>query len=168
MAGEMLRIDIKADQVRAALNRLVATMPEGGDSTPVMRSLGRALLTGTQLRFRQGKGPDGQLWKVSMRAAMYGGQTLKDSGGLLGSITFEPSNGKVAIGTNKVYAAIHQFGGKIKVKSAGALAFRLPGGGFAKVKSVTMPARPFLGASESDQAELLNVLQGHYSGLWGG
>ena len=166
MAAEMLRIEIKADQVKAALSRLRSTMPDGGDMTPVMKSLGRVLLTGTQLRFRSGKGPDGQSWKVSMRAALQAGQTLRDSGALLGSITYEAGNGIVAIGTNMVYARIHQFGGTIKAKNAKALAFRLPGGGFAKVKAVTLPPRPFLGASDSDQTELLRVLQSHYDGLW--
>jgi phage virion morphogenesis protein len=168
MAADMLRIEIKAAAVQAALNRLRSNLPSEGDMTPVMKSLGRVLLTGTQLRFRAGKAPDDQQWKASLRAALHGGQTLRDSGGLLGSITYEAGNGSVAVGTNKVYAAIHQFGGSIKAKGAKSLAFRLAGGGFAQVRSVTMPARPFLGASDTDQAELLRVLQAHFNGNWAG
>ena len=33
-------------------------------------------------------------------------------------------------------------------------------------RQVTMPARPFLGASDSDRAELLSVLQQHLEGKW--
>lgn len=33
-------------------------------------------------------------------------------------------------------------------------------------RQVTMPARPFLGASDSDRAELLSVLQQHLAGQW--
>lgn len=178
MASEMMRIDIKADQVRAALNRLRGSLPDGGDMTPVMKSLGRVLLTGTQLRFRAGKGPEGQAWKQSKRAAEEGGQTLRKDGGLLGSITYEAGNGKVAIGTNKVYGAIHQFGGTIKhpggtryVVVQGMARFVSnsfvgPVTGLTKSHPIPMPARPFLGASDSDQAEMLRTLQAHYSGLW--
>lgn len=84
----------------------------------------------------------------------------------------------MAIGTNKVYAAIHQFGGTIKhpggtryvVVNAVAMfvsnAFMGPVSGITKPHPIPMPARPFLGASESDQTELLRVLQGHISDLW--
>ena len=47
-------------------------------------------------------------------------------------------------------AAVHQFGGTIKPKSGKLLAFR---GHVAK--SVTIPARPYLGLSDADQNELV-------------
>ncbi len=172
------RVDIKADKVREALNKIRLSLSEQGDMTGVMKSLGRVLLTGTQLRFRSGKGPEGQAWKTSKRASEEGGKTLRYTGGLRDSITYEATNGQVAIGTNKVYAAIHQFGGTIKhpggtryvVVNAVAVfvsnAFMGPVSGITKPHPIPMPARPFLGASESDQAELLRVLQAHYSDLW--
>lgn len=51
---------------------------------------------------------------------------LVDTGNLAGSIEAKPvSWNKVRIGTNVVYAAIHEFGGKIKAKNAGALTIPL-------------------------------------------
>lgn len=43
-----------------------------------------------------------------------------------------------------VYALIHELGGTITAKTAKALAIPLPDGGVAFVKSVTIPARPYL------------------------
>lgn len=42
------------------------------------------------------------------------------------------------------YALIHELGGTITAKAAKALAIQLPDGGVAFVKSVTIPARPYL------------------------
>jgi phage virion morphogenesis protein len=62
--------------------------------------------------FAQGGRPD--KWKQSKRAAAGNGQTLKQSGRLHNSITYAITGRKVTWGTNKIYAAIHNFGGKIK------------------------------------------------------
>ncbi len=154
-----IRIDLQDAALKAALLRVVNTMPGGRDALPLMQSLGQVLLTGTQLRFRSGKGPDGAPWKKSVRVQAFGGQTLRDQGVLANSISWQADANSVAIGTNLVYAAIHQFGGPIRPKSAGALAFRLPTGQFVKVKKVTMPERPFLGVSDSDQQALLDRVE---------
>lgn len=166
MAAE-IRVQIADAPLKAALRRLARTMP-AGDMTPAMQQLGRVLKTGAQLRFRTGKGPDGTAWKKSLRAATQGGQTLRDQGLLANSITWEASRSSVAVGTNLIYAPIHQFGGTIRASSATTLRFRLATGQWVSPKAVTMPARPFLGASEGDRAELLRVLQAHLEGRWNG
>ena len=61
------------------------------------------------------------------------------------------------MGVNRIYAAIHQFGGVIRAKS-GALKFAIPDGGFAVVKVVRMPARPYLGVNDDDRRDILDVL----------
>lgn len=43
-----------------------------------------------------------------------------------------------------LYALIHELGGTITPKKARALKFQLPDGSFRIVKSVTIPARPYL------------------------
>lgn len=49
------------------------------------------------------------------------------------------------VGTNVVYARIHEFGGVIRPKSSdGWLRFKI-GGSWVTVKSVTIPARPYVG-----------------------
>ena len=73
-------------------------------------------------------------------------------------ITEEASDSGVAVGTNVIYAAIHQLGGVIKAKTAKGLIFT-PVGENAPVivKSVTMPARPYLGVSAGDEEGIIEI-----------
>ena len=50
-------------------------------------------------------------------------------------------------GTDKHYAAIHQFGGTVKAKNKPYLVFKV-GDGFRRVKQVNIPARPYLPISK--------------------
>jgi phage virion morphogenesis protein len=67
---------------------------------------------------------------------------LIQSGRLRNSISARRDGSKVAVGTNLVYAAIHQFGG-------------LAGRG----RGVRIPARPYLGISKADEAEIERILK---------
>lgn len=71
-----------------------------------------------------------------------------DEGSLTNSITVEEdkktsTSASVNIGPKVIYAAIHEFGGWIKAKSAKALHFVIDGQHFTK-KAVFIPARPYL------------------------
>jgi len=148
------KIRMQDTGVRAALDRLVRALPLGGDMTPVMRDLGRALKTGTQLRFRAQQSPEGTSWQPSLRALAEGGQTLRLTGRLRNSITFAATKNSVEVGTNVVYAAIHQFGGKAgRSRKTGLL------------QHLIVP-RPYLGASEADKTELLRILNGYIGRAW--
>ena len=61
------------------------------------------------------------------------------------------------VGTNVIYAAIHQLGGKIVPKNATHLVFRLATG-VVLAKSVTLPARPYLGISDDDQEMIADTV----------
>jgi phage virion morphogenesis protein len=110
------------------------------------------------MRFRTEMGPDGQKWKPSLRARITGGRTLTKDGHLSGSISARHGRDYAEWGVNRIYAAIHQFGGEIHAKG-GSLRFRLANGGFATVQKVTMPARPFLGISDDDRDDILDAIQ---------
>jgi phage gpG-like protein len=76
-------------------------------------------------------------------------QGLRKTGNLINSIQKRESevsdtSASVDVGTNVIYAAIHEFGGIIKAKVAKYLCFMTDDGQWHKVKSVTMPARPFM------------------------
>lgn len=142
--------------VLAALRGLAGVL---ADPTPLNQEIAALGESSTRLRFRSETSPDGTQWKPSLRAQLQGGKTLTASGHLSGSISSRSGANFAEWGVNRIYAAIHQFGGVIRAKSAGALRFRLANGGFATVKSVTMPARPFLGLSEQDRGDLLDVIQ---------
>lgn len=143
------KIKIEDKEVHDALHRLLLALPLGGDATPAFKSMGRALKTGVQLRFREEKAPDGSAWKPSKRAIAEGGKTLQLTRRLLRSITYAATYDSVEVGTNVVYAAIHQFGG-----SAGR-------GGRSKID-----ARPYLGLGEPDKVELLAILNDHLRRAW--
>ncbi len=97
----------------------------------------------------------GEKWKKSSSAASGGRSTLYKRGDLFRSVQHEPlADGSVLLGSNKVYARIHQKGGKIEPKNGGYLTFKV-GGGFVKVKSVNIPRRRFLGHPDDWVAKLL-------------
>lgn len=151
---------IEDRQVLGALQRLIAL---GNNPAPAMREIAALGESSTRLRFRTETGPDGQRWKPSLRAQIAGGRTLTKDGHLAGSISANHGKDFAEWGVNRIYAAIHQFGGVIRAKGK-ALAFALAGGGFAVVKAVRMPARPFLGVSANDSRDILDVIERRIGG----
>jgi len=114
-------------------------------------------------------------WKESRRAKKQSGQTLQDTGQLAASIRVNVYSGssknKIVIeaGSNKPYAAIHNFGGTIN--HPGGTPYISLGDGFArfisneKAKSIDnvkytqphvikMPARPFLVLQDEDVSRI--------------
>ena len=93
---------------------------------------------------------------------------LRARGHLAGSLRYQADDSSVRIGTNRIYGAIHQFGGKtsahvIKPKNKKALAWpgaRHPVRGVHHPGS-NIPARPFLGISRQDRDRILEVVADH-------
>lgn len=148
-------------QVRGALQRLIAL---GNNPRPALQDIAALGESSTRLRFRLQRGPDGQRWKPSLRAQLVGGSTLTKDGHLSGSISSNVGKDFAEWGVNRIYARIHQEGGVIKAKAGGSLKFKIPGGGFAVVKAVRMPARPYLGVNEDDRGDMLDILERHING----
>lgn len=138
----------------AAQSGLAALGRASGDMTDLMDDIGRRLVTGIDQRFETETAPDGKPWKPSQRARETGGQTLTDKGRLRDSNSHQAGPRSVAVGTNLIYAAVHQDGATIRPKSAKALKFRLPNGAWVTTKAVTIPARPFIGISDGDAAAI--------------
>lgn len=113
-----VEVGVKVDStaLRTGLEKLRLALPLGGDMTPAMQAIGRALKTAAQLRFRTGRGPDGSAWAPSRRAQESGGQTLNLTRKLRNSITFAATRTSATVGTNDIRAAIHHFGGVIRAK----------------------------------------------------
>lgn len=120
--------------------------------------IGEMLVSSTQQRFEDEQAPNGSKWEPSQRAQDTGGKTLTDTAELKNSIGYIASPSGVSIGSNKVYAAIHQLGGTIKAKN-GKLKFKLPNGGFAQVDKVDIPQREYLGISEEDKEEAQEIIR---------
>lgn len=127
-----------------------------GDLEELLAPIGVMLEGTTRERFENGVAPDGSKWKPSLRVKLEGGKTLIKDDILKPSITSQADATSVEVGTNIVYAGVHQFGATIRAKSAKGLRFALPGGlGFRRVMQVELPARPFLGLSAEDETEIL-------------
>ncbi len=166
MTGARLTATLDLHELTAGLTRLRALMR---DTTPVARAIGVGLLASTEARLGGTVGPDGRPWHALSPAyaaiKRMPGMLLErgTQGGLLGSLTMAAGHNQVIVGSNKVYAAIHQFGGKIVPKNARALVFRLSsGGGIVRAKSVTIPARPYLGISPADERMMVEVVDEFY------
>ncbi|NOR63253.1 MAG: phage virion morphogenesis protein [Rhodobacteraceae bacterium] len=150
MAGVEIRLEGEATAL-AALSQAHDTLeyPLG-----MYEAIGASMVESTKQRFDRGESPEGNPWPVSLRAQFEGGKTLIDKGALKQSITHIADQNGVEIGTNMHYAATHQFGATISASGADALRFSIPGIGFITKKSVTIPARPFIGLSGEDEAEI--------------
>lgn len=151
-----IRYTLDDGQVRGTLMRLMAL---GQNPQPALRDVAAIGESSTRLRFRTQTGPDGQRWKPSLRVLLSGGRTLTKDGHLSGSLSSGATNSYAQWGVNRIYAAIQQFGGVIRAKTAAALKFFVPGGGFAVVKAVRMPARPYLGVNDDDSRDMLDAIE---------
>ncbi|WP_085593506.1 phage virion morphogenesis protein [Thalassospira sp. MCCC 1A01428] len=143
MSGISISVDYRdLGRMGAKVTNFLAT---AGDTRPLLEGIGNALLLNIDLRFENSRGPDGTPWKKTAR----GGQILVDTARLRNSMDMDVSANAVAVGTNVIYASTHQKGATIKPVKARVLAFQINGKPvFAK--SVTIPARPFIGIGDDD------------------
>jgi phage virion morphogenesis protein len=161
MTGARIVSALDDKSVLEALTRLRAV---GTVNLPMMRAIGAGLRDVTQRRMSQGIDADGTPFaplSAAYAAIKVGSHILIGRGmvgGLQGTLTFGATPGLVWVGSNKVYAAIHQFGGKIVPKNAKALQFKL-GNHFVRVQSVTIPARPYLGFGEAERLIVLDEVE---------
>ena len=129
-----------------------------GDLTELMEAFGLALESSTIDRFDRETDPDGNRWTPSIRARETGGKTGTDTARFKQSITHRAGARQVEVGSNIAYAGPFHSGATIRARSGGRLKFRLPGGlGFRSPREVTIPARPVVGVSRDDEAELLDL-----------
>lgn len=119
----------------------------------LMEGIGRLVQEQTRHRIVALKQtPAGAAWKENRART----STLFKSGALAGSIDYLVTSDSVQVGSGLVYARIHQEGGKIEPKTAKMLAF-MAGGRLVFAKSVTMPARPYLGLSADNSEEIVEA-----------
>lgn len=146
MSGIEIQVDTRELSVVAdRLNQLGDI-----DKRELLDGLGALGVSQTQQRIASEKrSPDGEAWKPNRR----GSSILLQQGHLLGSIAHQVGSDQVSWGSNLVYAAIHQLGGTIRPKKAKRLVFRV-GNQTIFAKEVTIPARPYLGFSSGNIAEI--------------
>ncbi len=143
MAGARFSVRLDDGELQKMFAALVHA---GADIEPVFADIGEHLLESTRARFDEQVDPEGNAWEplkpaTSARKKKNSGRILIDSGMLMGEMSYEADAGGLMFGSNKIYAATHQFG--------------RPEAG--------VPARPFLGLSKTDIIAIERLLHEHLS-----
>jgi phage virion morphogenesis protein len=150
-----VRVEVTAQGLDAVMRRLAGLSDI--NRAVLLDQLGGLVETQTKQRIADKKrAPDGTPWKPNIE----GTSILFREGYLLGSIYHVADASEVRIGSGLVYAAIHQFGGTIVPKKARKLVFTLRGKTVFATR-VTMPARPYLGVSAENAAEIERSIIGY-------
>lgn len=161
MASVSLDYELQDERLRAAFG---AFLRLADDPSPVMSDIATIGENSTLERFDTETAPSGSKWEKSLRARISGGKTLTAAGHLGDSVASRSDASSAEWGVNRIYAAIHQFGGVIKARAAKALRFRLASGQFVQTRQVRMPARPYLGISAGDEADILAAIERRIGG----
>lgn len=142
-------IEIKLDN-KEVESRLLDWVKRSENLRPLMKNIAGIMADSTEENFKEEGRPK---WKdlsektktARRKTGHYPGQILQVSGQLAMSITTQYDNESAVIGSNKVYAAIHQLG--------------VPAG---KNKKTTIPARPYLRLTENDYHDILEVIEKYF------
>ncbi|WP_425878144.1 phage virion morphogenesis protein [Acinetobacter sp. TWP2-2-3] len=149
-------ITIQADSspIEAVLNQL-------GDfdslKSQLFDEIGAGLVNSIQHRFLTGTGVDGNPWKISWRAKLQGGETLRDTGRLMNSYTHNVLSSGVEVGTDVAYATHLHYGATILPKNGQYITFAV-GGQYRKVKQSIIPPRTQLGLDAEDEVMVLDIV----------
>lgn len=149
----------------AVLAKLRGLARRAADFGPVLDEIGASNVTETQQRFEDEVDPTGKKWKEhsdatkgifekrrgkmksAKKRAAYSPRILRDRGDLYDSITHVVRGRELTVGTNRVYARIHQLGGQA-----------------GRGRKVTIPARPYLGVSKEGEKEIVHIIADHLGG----
>lgn len=167
----MTQITVKLDGADAVKQRLREIAGRSGNLSPILKAIGDRVSAQTKRRFESGgPAPDGTPWKPPVTPNPKRRRTLTVSGHLRDSIRYQMlGKNAVRIGTNRVYAAIHQLGGKTAprvIRPVRKQALRTPFGLFKKVNhpGSNIPARPYLGLSRGNSDEILRMINEYLKG----
>jgi len=152
MAGVSITLDLDDREVLEALRDLQA---RSRDLSEPFADFGQYWLNATRQRFADQEGPDGTPWAPLSETTLQlkprnQDKTLVLDGFLRDTLALNVYPDGLELGSNLPYAAIQQLGGTTSPASM------IPG--------VEIPARPYLGFSDEDRAELLATLADHLAG----
>lgn len=140
----MIIIDINTAPITARLADLQRHM---ADLSPVMEQIADMLVVSTKKRFAAGTAPDGTPWAANSPVTLARKSDPRplfgNSGDLNSRIFGDSGPDFVEVGSDRVYAAMMHYGG---TKAA-----------FPHLWG-DIPARPFLGLSEMDEANVLDEI----------
>jgi phage virion morphogenesis protein len=159
MAGISVTWD--SQEVTRALSALARA---GRNPGVLLKPLGAVLVRGTRDRFESQVDPEGNPWEPLQpwyAALKRNSRILTESGALLGSVVWEAAGRELAIGSNLIYAGVHQAGMTIRAKTPGGLMIfhNSLGKAWGGAPEVYVPARPFLGISTEDERAVLDQVE---------
>lgn len=156
--------------IREVLQAIEATLGAIRDQTPMWEDIGFEVLNSVQRNFdAEGRPEKWQAlarstllrkvggvrkastkrghWTAKAKKTLHGNKILTDTAQLRNSIAAEADAAGVTVGTNMVYGAIHQFGGR-----AG--------------RGSIIPARPYLLLQEEDYPKIAAIIERHLTERW--
>lgn len=146
MAGASASVKLDDAELQSFFTQLSA---QTDDLSGVFADIGEYLLESTDKRFEDQVDPEGNKWKdlsalTLSRKEKNADKIMIESGELMRSMVPIISADELIFGTNKIYGAMHQFGGTTSSRSM------FPG------KAIS--ARPFLGTSDDDVLAITDLL----------
>lgn len=185
MSGVTLTFD-----AQDALSRLWDARTEMMRPAPLLRSMGERLLEFHQQRFQEQKSPEGIEWvalkpRYQRRKRKNANQILTRDGYLKNTLRWQVNADELLFGTNRVYGAIHQFGGTIEIAARSQQAYyrqkkngKIGNQFVRKSKSnhtkwhtipaykIKIEARPWLGVSKSEGETLIDMAKNYLQGAF--
>jgi len=142
MGGVAVSVKVDDKGVRKMLAGILKRL---GNPTPAMKILGAIARTSIVRNFEKGGRPtkwqalSPETLKTKKGTAILREQGM--AGGLMGSVNYKAFGKKAVISADKIYAAIHHFGGKA-----------------GRGRKVTIPARPYMMVQDEDWVEMKAAL----------
>lgn len=146
MAGTQIKITEQGfNDVGQAFQQLI---DRGQNLQPALNAIAEYLLGSTQDRIDAGESPDGTpfapLSDYTLSAKTKNQDKILIERGYLYNLVYQTTQDQMQLGSAMVYAAMHQFGGTTAPNSM--------------IPNKTIAARPYLGISESDEAEIIATI----------
>ncbi len=184
MTGSAIYLD---DELTPVLTRIGLAVTHPGELTSAFAAY---LVFSTQRRFELETGPDGQKWQALARRTQLkkirgrqrgANNILRVTTALYRSVVGHSDERSASVGSNLVYARVHQEGGQIQMyarsqraslaKIRGKSRFVTRGKKGSIEKKITIgehtipvPARPYLGFSAEDRTRLVEIGQDYLEG----
>lgn len=177
MAGASFEFDGTA--ALAILNETAAAI---ADPKPMLRDIGEYLLLAHDRRFASQASPDGTPWQALSPAYLKRKRKNRDKileldGFLKNTLRYQVGDNELLFGTNRIYGAMHHFGGSIDIAGRSQQAYFRQDGKSGEVGNlfvskrksnfsqwvtlgaytIQIPARPWLGTSDDDNYAIAGI-----------
>jgi phage virion morphogenesis protein len=156
MAGSFIEVKVDDGKILEKLKQLSSVQ-----LGPVLKQIGEYLLLSHRERWDMQRSPDGVPW-APLTETTLGRKTknidkiLVESGDLRELLRYQIEGDTLRFGTDRIYGAAHQFGMPKGYAGTTNRGSPIPWG--------DIPARPFLGFSRDDEAEILAIISDHLGG----